>query len=251
MPEREADPYRPLSDERIKAVRGLVDAVTPGPWKANVRGGVVTDESGSPLAVFGGGAQDRADAAFIAEAPEAVYDLLVEVAWQRKWSGIGWRKANSYHEQFEAASWELGRTRGLVARLRQELSRQARQRSAVIDDLRGELAAVGVERDAAQETSVRLAGLLGERDADLELLRGKAAAADRYYQQITEQAKQIDQLRSERDGLNRRLSRVLDLCDREQRNAVRWENPVPVAEWVKPVRRAALGDAKSDEAGGR
>jgi hypothetical protein len=39
-----------------------------------------------------------------------------------------------------------------------------------------------------------------------------------------------------------RLSRVLDICDREQRNAMRWENPIPVPEWVAEVQRAALGD---------
>jgi len=45
-----------------------------------------------------------------------------------------------------------------------------------------------------------------------------------------------------RDALQARLSQVLDICDREQRNAVRWENPIPVPEWVAVVRRAALGD---------
>lgn len=41
-----------------------------------------------------------------------------------------------------------------------------------------------------------------------------------------------------------RLSAVLDLCDREQRGAMRWENPLPVPEWVGVVQRAALGDDK-------
>jgi hypothetical protein len=45
-----------------------------------------------------------------------------------------------------------------------------------------------------------------------------------------------------------RLSAVLDLCDREQRNAMRFENPIPVPEWVAPVQRAALGDDKRSEA---
>ncbi|MFD9630147.1 hypothetical protein [Streptomyces violascens] len=40
-----------------------------------------------------------------------------------------------------------------------------------------------------------------------------------------------------------RLNAVLDICDREERNAVRWENPIPVPEWVAEVQRAALGDA--------
>lgn len=41
-----------------------------------------------------------------------------------------------------------------------------------------------------------------------------------------------------------RLSAVLDLCDREQRNAMRWENPIPVPDWVATVQGLALGDIK-------
>ena len=48
----------------------------------------------------------------------------------------------------------------------------------------------------------------------------------------------------ERDALKQRVDAVLDLCDREQRNAMRWENPIPVPDWVEPVQRAALGDDK-------
>jgi hypothetical protein len=43
-------------------------------------------------------------------------------------------------------------------------------------------------------------------------------------------------------GTATRLNAVLDICDREQRNAMRWENPIPVPEWVAEVQRAALGD---------
>jgi hypothetical protein len=55
---------------------------------------------------------------------------------------------------------------------------------------------------------------------------------------------------AERDALQARLNAVLDICDREQRNAIRWENPIPAPEWVAPVQRAALGDdvRKSDGA---
>lgn len=50
------------------------------------------------------------------------------------------------------------------------------------------------------------------------------------------------ELRAERDSLQARLNRVMDICDREQRNAMRWQDPIPVPEWVAPVQRAALGD---------
>jgi septation ring formation regulator EzrA len=46
-----------------------------------------------------------------------------------------------------------------------------------------------------------------------------------------------------------RLSAVLDLCDREQRNAIRWENPIPAPEWVAIVQKIALGDSKPETGG--
>ncbi|MFE0800134.1 hypothetical protein [Streptomyces sp. NPDC058812] len=42
--------------------------------------------------------------------------------------------------------------------------------------------------------------------------------------------------------LNRCLDAVLDLCDEAERQATRWENPLPVPEWVTKVRQAADGD---------
>lgn len=56
---------------------------------------------------------------------------------------------------------------------------------------------------------------------------------------------------AERDALQARLNAVLNICDREQRNAIRWENPIPVAEWVAPVQRAALGDDVRKTGGAR
>lgn len=50
--------------------------------------------------------------------------------------------------------------------------------------------------------------------------------------------------KAELDAVSKRLSAVLDLCDTEQRGAMRWENPLPVPDWVAPVQRAALGDDK-------
>ncbi|MFB7647200.1 hypothetical protein ACFC0S_17110 [Streptomyces sp. NPDC056084] len=39
-----------------------------------------------------------------------------------------------------------------------------------------------------------------------------------------------------------RLDAVLNICDREERGALSWENPIPVPDWVGAVQRAALGD---------
>ena len=54
-------------------------------------------------------------------------------------------------------------------------------------------------------------------------------------------------MRTQRDAVQARLNRVMDICDREQRGAMRWENPIPVPEWVAVVQRAALGDDKRSE----
>jgi hypothetical protein len=63
---------------------------------------------------------------------------------------------------------------------------------------------------------------------------------------IREAAELAHAARDERNQLRTRLSAVLDLCDREQRHAMRWEEPLPVPEWVASVQRAALGDDKRD-----
>jgi hypothetical protein len=70
--------------------------------------------------------------------------------------------------------------------------------------------------------------LLAELAATREELAGQKRATERW--------------RERAEKAEERLSAVLDICDREQRNAIRWENPIPVPEWVAPVQRAALGD---------
>jgi hypothetical protein len=69
-----------LSPEREAEIAARAEAATSGPWEANARIGIVTNKVGDPLAVFGGGAQDRADAEFTAHAREDVPALLAELA---------------------------------------------------------------------------------------------------------------------------------------------------------------------------
>ncbi|QCX81159.1 hypothetical protein C9F11_37880 [Streptomyces sp. YIM 121038] len=97
----------------------------------------------------------------------------------------------------------------------------------MLDDLLREFDRVRAERDAAQAETVRLAGLLGERGAELESLRGKAAAADGYYRQIKEQAEELNQLRRE---LERRRGGRLPRVSLEEQ----------AARETDPARRAAL-----------
>ncbi|WP_432130548.1 hypothetical protein [Streptomyces tendae] len=86
--EKQAEPETPsvparLSPEREAEIAARHETATPGPWSANAQIGVVTNEAGDPLAVFGGGEQDRADAAFVAAAREDVPKLLAELAAAR------------------------------------------------------------------------------------------------------------------------------------------------------------------------
>ncbi|MFI1485675.1 hypothetical protein [Streptomyces sp. NPDC020747] len=51
--------------------------------------------------------------------------------------------------------------------------------------------------------------------------------------------------------LSRCLNAVCDLCDATEKQATRWENPLPVPEWVEDVRKAADGDRPDDPADNR
>lgn len=62
-------------------IRILEQAATPGVWSTSEADpGVVTDTDGKPIAVFGGGTQDRQDAAFTAAARQSVPLLLARIA---------------------------------------------------------------------------------------------------------------------------------------------------------------------------
>ncbi|MFD5678382.1 hypothetical protein, partial [Streptomyces sp. NPDC127040] len=49
--------------------------------------------------------------------------------------------------------------------------------------------------------------------------------------------------------LNRCLNAVQEVCDKAEANATRWEQPLPVPEWVATVRTAAQGNADDEPAG--
>lgn len=83
-------------------------------------------------------------------------------------------------------------------------------------------------------------GNLAARDLLAEVQRLKAELG-----QMTAARNTVAALYRDADS---RLDSVLNICDREQRNAMRWENPIPVPEWVAVVQRAALGDDKRTEA---
>ncbi|MFI5831012.1 hypothetical protein ACIA6C_27825 [Streptomyces sp. NPDC051578] len=49
-------------------------------------------------------------------------------------------------------------------------------------------------------------------------------------------------LREEMAYLNRCLNAVFEVCREAEKQATRWENPLPVPEWVSMVRKAAAGE---------
>ncbi len=146
LPVPVGDQPQPLDDTRLAEITALLEAATPQPWLANERIGVVTNQAGEPLAVFGGGDQDHADAAFTAAAPTIIAELLAAVAYHRHWQQIGWRKANAYHGNWVRDDLRLTRERQLVGRLRSELSRQGKAAKAEVARLKARVS----ELEAAQ-----------------------------------------------------------------------------------------------------
>ncbi|MFF4489489.1 hypothetical protein ACFY0F_23820 [Streptomyces sp. NPDC001544] len=86
---------------------------------------------------------------------------------------------------------------------------------ADITALLAELAAVRAERDQAR--------------AELEKYVGKEPT-----------------VAEEMEYLSRCLNAVRDLCDKTVKQATRWEDPLPVPEWVEQVRQAADGQRSED-----
>jgi hypothetical protein len=77
-----------------------------------------------------------------------------------------------------------------------------------------------------------------ETAAELEKLRAQVAELE------AERAKYVGAeptIAEEMAYLSRCLDSVLDLCDKAEKQAARWENPLPVPEWVAQVREAAEG----------
>lgn len=54
--------------------------------------------------------------------------------------------------------------------------------------------------------------------------------------------KEVDRLAAINRRLRARIDAALDICDRHERGALRWEDPLPVPEWVREMQAALLGD---------
>jgi hypothetical protein len=110
---------------------------------------------------------------------------------------------------------------------------------------------------------------LTRREQLIAILRHGGAPCDEVAELVTnnhaaevraEQAAEVDRLRAELAKyvgkeptvveemayLNRCLTAVHDLCDEAKRQAARWENPLPIPEWVTAVEQAADGQREDN-----
>jgi hypothetical protein len=94
--------------------------------------------------------------------------LLAAVAYHRHWEQVGWQKAHAYNELWGRDNDRLAEERQLVARLRQELSRQGRAHKAEIERLKAALSEAAdqvaeLESDLAEAHQKKAAALASAR----------------------------------------------------------------------------------------
>jgi hypothetical protein len=126
---------KPLTTQQLDDIASRVNAVTPGPWIANTRIGVVTDAADQPLAVFGGGDQDRADAAFVAAARTDVPALLAEIRRLRTAEAVVATLADRWQMMADHGDTAIGHFEGpAAATLDAEVGERGRTyRKAAVD----------------------------------------------------------------------------------------------------------------------
>jgi hypothetical protein len=128
----------------------------------------------------------------------------------------------------------------------------AKRRAAELEQLRKDRDAFRDQRNAVFTTNQRLIGeveaagqarLHAENETriasrEAETLRARVTELE------AEQAKYVGAeptIAEEMAYLSRCLDTVLDLCTKAEQQATRWEQPLPVPDWVTEVRKAAEG----------
>lgn len=114
-----------------------------------------------------------------------------------------------------------------VRRLRAELAAETRLHSGTIDD-----------RDRAQDMADKLAYAVAPEE-----VIGEHSSMNCPW----ENALDLITPMAEVDKLRQQVAAVADLCDAAEKQATRWEQPLPVPEWVTAVRRAVEQPAASEE----
>ncbi|MFJ8594810.1 hypothetical protein [Streptomyces sp. NPDC093598] len=124
-------------------------------------------------------------------------------------------------------------------RLTPRAENETRTTKREADALRTRVAELEVERHTTNEAlDDAVQALRGQRDRITEL---EAALAKYIGQEPT--------VVEEMAYLSRSVQAVADACDKAEQQALRWENPLPVPEWVGAIRQALeLAPAPTEEA---
>ncbi|MGW3321081.1 hypothetical protein [Streptomyces virginiae] len=115
---------------------------------------------------------------------------------------------------------------------------------------------LGPDRDqrCLRAEPVYSAALLTLVTADLDETRKQRDIAERRANELADKLAKYEghepTVDEEMAYLNRCLNAVMDVCDKAESGANRWENPLPVPEWVATVRAAAHGNVTDDEPAG-
>ncbi|GHH29946.1 hypothetical protein [Streptomyces rubradiris] len=159
--------------------------------------------------------------------------LQTELVAARERYREGLRKAD---EQVNAMSAEVKRYAAgdespVLWSVYNKMHGRALSSEAEAEGLRARVAELEAERHATNEALSEAAESLREhrdRIAELEKERARYVGAE-------------PTIAEELTYLSRCLDAVLDLCEKAEKQATRWENPLPMPEWVAEVRAAAEG----------
>ena len=103
----------------------------------------------------------------------------------------------------------------------------------------------GAPSHSERRADAVLAVLGDDRGEQLEQARRIAVELENENARLTDELNKYvgkePTVAEEMQHLNRCLNAVYDLCEQAKKNAGRWENPLPVPEWVDAVEQAADG----------
>jgi hypothetical protein len=108
-----------------------------------------------------------------------------------------------------------------------------------LDRLRAELTAMTDLRDRAIAKQDRLRADLEQAQADVERIRTRENGVRAVRRQALREVAAAED----------RIAAVLAVCDQAEKGATRWEQPLPVPEWVAVVRAAAQPPADAPGCG--
>ncbi|MER5843266.1 hypothetical protein ABT099_23800 [Streptomyces prasinus] len=135
-----------------------------------------------------------------------------------------------------------GMTDRLTPQREAEIAERTPGRAAALTAWLNQFSPVGGQRALENAETV----LEEDVPALLAELAAVRAERDQAQAELTKYVGKEPTVAEEMAYLNRCLNAVYDLCDEAKRQATRWENPLPVPEWVAAVEKAADGQRADD-----